>query len=171
LKIALKRAAVGAKPRVSREELGRKVLSGLQNAGERRRRAKPVADGGEVARTAAVEAQARERPQEVGRVGQRAAQGLAHRRRLDQEIERIEPPVDGLGVGQRTREPLGEQARPGGRHREIDRRQQRALARAAQGPRELEIGASGGIDFEARSARPPRRGESAGRASNWVRLT
>jgi hypothetical protein len=62
LKIALKRAAVGAKPRVSREELGRKALSGLQNAGEGRRRGKPVADGGEVARTAAVEAQARERP-------------------------------------------------------------------------------------------------------------
>ena len=77
--------------------------------------------------------------------------------RLDQEIKRIEPPIDSLRVGQRTRQPLGEQASPCGGHGQVDRRQKRTVARAAQGPRELEVGAGRGIDFEARPARAPGR--------------
>ena len=135
------------------------------------RRREAVADGGKIARTAAVEAEARKSPQKVGRVRERPAQGVAHRRRLDQEIKRIEPPVDGLRIGQRARQPLGKQARAGGRHGQVDRRQERTFAGAAQGSRELEVGAGRRIDLEARPARAPGRGESAGRASNWVRLT
>ena len=58
--------------------------------------------------------------------------------------------------------PLGEQAGAGGRDGQVDRRQKRAVARAAQGSRELEIGAGRGIDLEARPARPPRRGRERG---------
>ena len=133
--------------------------------------ASPSRIGGEVARAAAVEAEARESAQKIGRVGQRAAQGVARGRRLDEEIERVEPEVDRGRVGQRTGQPLGEKAGPGGGHGQVDRRQERAFARAVQGSRELEVGAGGGINFEARPARAPRRGERAGRASIWVRLT
>ena len=126
------------------------------------RRGEAVADGGKVARTAAVEAQARKSPQKVGRVHERTAQGVAHRRRLDQEIKRIEPPVDGLRIGQRARQPLGEQARACRGYGQIDRRQQRSLARAAQGSRELEIGAGRRIDLEARPARAPGRRRERG---------
>ena len=93
---------------------------------------------------------------------QRPAQGVAHRRRLDQEFKRIEPPVDGLRIGQRARQPLGEQARPCRRHGQVDRRQERAVARAAQGSRELEVGAGRRIDFEARPARAPGRRRERG---------
>ena len=55
-----------------------------------------------------------------------------------------------------ARQPLGEQASPGGGHGQVDRRKKRALARAAQGSRELEIGAGRGIDFQARSPPAPR---------------
>ena len=137
-------------------------MRGLENAGQRRRGREAVADGGEVARAAAVEAQARKRPAEIGRVRERPAQGVAHRRRLDQELKRVEPPVDGLRIGQRAREPLGEQTRPGGGHGQVDRRQERAFARAAQGPRELEVGAGRRIDLEARPARAPRRRRERG---------
>ena len=130
---------------------------------ERRSRRDAVADRGEIARAAAVEAEARERAQEVGRARQFAPQRLARRRRLDQKIERAEPFVDRGGIGQRAREPLGEEPRAGRRHGEIDRRQERALARAAQGSGELEIGAGGGVDFEACAARAPGRGRE-GRA-------
>ena len=133
-KIALERAAVGAQPGVGREELGREIVSRLEQAPDRRRRGKAVPDRREVARAAAVEAEARQRAHEIGRMRERARSVSRSARRLDEEIERIEPPVDGLGVGQRTRQALGKQARAGGRHGSIDRRQQRALARAAQGP-------------------------------------
>ena len=113
--IALERAAVGAQPGVSGEELGREIVGRLEQAPDRRRRGKAVADRREVARAAAVEAETRERAQEIGRMRERASERLAHGRRLDQEIERIESPVDGLGVGQRTRQALGKQASAGGR--------------------------------------------------------
>ena len=169
--IARELRAIGAQPRVGAEELGREILSGLENAGQSRRRGEAVADRGKVARTAAVEAQARESPQKIGRVRERPTQGVAHRRRLDQEIKRVEPPVDGLRIGQRARQPLGEQARAGRGHGQVDRRQERAIARAAQGSGKFEVRAGGRIDFEARPAPAPGRGERAGRASNWVRLT
>ena len=51
--------------------------------------ASPSRIGGEVARAAAVEAEARESAQKIRRVGQRAAQGVARGRRLDEEIERV----------------------------------------------------------------------------------
>ena len=90
-------------------------------------------------------------------MGQRAAQGVARGRRLDEEIERVEPEVDRGRVGQRTGQPLGEQAGPGGGHGQVERRQERAFTCAVQGSRELEVGAGGGINFEARPARAPRR--------------
>ena len=129
----------------------------MQNARERDRRREAVADGGQVARASAIEAQARQRAQEVGRAGKLAAQRIPRRRGLDQERERIEPFVDRGRVGQRAGEALGHQAGAGGRDGEVDGRQQRSLARAAERARELEVGAGRRIDLEARAARPSGR--------------
>ena len=93
---------------------------------------------------------------------ERPAQGLAQRGGFDQEIERIEPAIDGLGVGQRACEPFGDKARPRRGHGEVDRRQERALPRAAESPGQLQIGAGGEVDFEARPARPSCRGRERG---------
>src|SRR5579863_3892541 len=60
--ITLKLAAICAEARVGAAQLGRKIRRALENAGQSRRGGEPVANGGEVARPAAVEAQARERP-------------------------------------------------------------------------------------------------------------
>ena len=87
---------------------------------------------------------------------ERPAQGVAHRRGLDQELKRVEPPIDSLRVSQRIGEPLGEQASPCGGHSQVDCRQKRTIARPAQGPSELEVRAGRGIDFEARPPRAPR---------------
>ena len=78
----------------------------------------------------------------------------ASRRRvcLDEEVERIEPIVDRLRIGQRAREPLGEKPRAGRRRREVDGGKKRAVARAAQGFGQFEIGAGRGIDLERRAA-------------------
>ncbi len=61
------------------------------------------------------------------------------------------------GLGQRAREPLGEEARPGRGDGQIDGREQGAVAHAAERPRQLEIGAGRRIDLEASAPRPPRR--------------
>ena len=78
--------------------------------------------------------------------------------RLDEKVERIEPLVDRIRVGQRAREPLGEQPRAGGRHGEVDRREQRAFARAARASgSSSRLARVAAIDLEARAARAPRR--------------
>ena len=156
VEIALEPGAIGSEPRIGAQEFERELLRGLENAGQRRRGGEAVANGGEVARAAAVEAQAGESPQKVGRMHERPAQGVAHRRGLDQELKRVEPPIDSLRVSQRIGEPLGEQASPCGGHSQVDCRQKRTIARPAQGPSELEVRAGRGIDFEARPPRAPR---------------
>ena len=89
VEIALEPGAIGSEPRIGAHEFERELLRGLENAGQRRRGGEAVANGGEVARAAAVEAQARESPQKVGRMHERPAQGVAHRRGLDQELKRV----------------------------------------------------------------------------------
>ena len=89
---------------------------------------------------------------------ERTAQGVAHRRTSTRKSSDGEAPVDSLRIGQRAGQPLGEQARARGRHRQVDRRQERAVARAALGSRKLEVGAGRRIDLEARPARAPGRG-------------
>ena len=60
--------------------------------------ASAVAQRGEIARAAAIEAEARQRAQEIRRRGEALAQGVAQARRLDEEGERVEPLVD-LALG------------------------------------------------------------------------
>ena len=62
------------------------------------------------------------------------------------------------GLASRSRD----EARSGGGHGEVDRREQRAVARPAQGSRQLEVGAGRGIDLEACAARAPRRRREGG---------
>ncbi len=155
--IPRKVGAIGAQPGVGAEQFGRQFLGGFENVRQRRRRGKPVANGGEVAGTAAIEAQARERPQKVGRMCECSPQGVAHRRCFDQEIERIKPSIDRFRIRQRARQPFREQACSWRSNGQVDCSQERALARAAQGSRELEVGAGRRIDFQARPARPPDR--------------
>ena len=53
-----------------------------------------VAQRGEIARAAAVDRQPRQRAQEIGRRGERLAQRVAQRRRLDEKGDGVEPFVD-----------------------------------------------------------------------------
>ena len=120
-------------------------------------RGQSVAQRGEIARAAAIEAEARQRAQEIRRRGEALAQGFAQRRRLDEEGQRVEPLVDLAGVGERARQALGEQARAGGRRGHVDRGDERARALARERAGEFEIGARRGVDFEPGAARAPRR--------------
>ena len=117
-----------------------------------RRRGESVANGSEIARAAAIEAESRQRAQEVRRAGQRPAQGVPQRVGLDQEVERVEPLVNRFRIGERAREPLGEEPRPRRGDGQVDRRQKRTVPRAGQRPGQLEIGARRGIDLEGRAA-------------------
>ena len=161
-KIALERAAIDAKrARRSRMSSGGRSSSDSRGCARALRRGEAVADRGEIARPAAVEAEARQRAQEIGRARERPPQSFARGRRPRRGSRA--PSSRSLiasRIGQRTREPLGEEPRAGRRHREVDRREKRAFARAAERPGELEIGAGRRIDFEG-----SRRGRAASAAT------
>ena len=70
-----------------------------------------VADGGKVARAAAVERQARERAREVGRRGERGADRLAAAGVGEHPGDGVEAAADDRRVGRGTGEPAGEEPR------------------------------------------------------------
>ena len=146
--VARQRLAVGFELRSGPREFGRQIVCAFEKAHDGVRRGDPVADRGEVARAAAVEAQARQRPQEIGRASELPSQRVPDRRRFDEPVERQEPLVDDVGVGQRSGEPLSEQARASRRDGEVDGRDERALPRAGERPGELQGRARRSVDLE-----------------------
>ena len=95
--------------------------------------------GGEVARPAAAEAQARQRPFEIGAALEQAAQLLARALLRDEVAHRVEARVDRAGVGERGRQALRQQ--PAARRGDgaVDDAEQAALAFAGQGAGELQV--------------------------------
>ena len=143
----------------------------LENAGERRRRGDAVADRGEIARAAAVEAQARTAREKVGRVqsARRNASriGAASTRKSSESSRRLTASGSVSGLASRSassRAPAGVTVRSIVASSEPSRaplsvRVSSRLARVAGSisrlvPRARRVG-----------------GDSAGLASNWVRLT
>ena len=111
-------------------ELGRQVRRRFENARDARppRRGRRESRRDRAGRRGRGSSRDSER-RKSGAPASAAAQRIAQRRRLDQEIERIEPLVDRVGIGERARQPLGEEPRAGGRRGQVDRRQERAVAR------------------------------------------
>ena len=114
-------------------------------------RQQAVADGGEVARAAAVQRQARQRALQVRRFLQMRAQIFAQARLAEQMRDRVLARGDRGDVGQGRRQPFAEQARAGAGHGAVDDGEQAALALAAEGAAELEVAAGGGVDFQDRA--------------------
>ncbi len=106
------------------------------------------ADGGEVARTAAIEGEA---GQGAGKVGYGLEFGAQPPRKqcvFGQEGHRIEPVVDGGGIGEGRRQPGGKQARTRRGDRQVDAVAERAGDLPTLGLGELEAHAGGSVDGE-----------------------
>ena len=139
--------AVGAAAGLQRAgDVGRHILERRQSAGEVGGRQHAVADGGEIARSAAVNGQASQRTRQIGRRLQPRARIGARRNVIDEACDTIEPPPDGLGIGERRRQSLRQQARAGRGDRAVDRVQQRAAPLARKRAHQFEIAAGGLVD-------------------------
>ena len=103
-------------------------------------------------------AEPRQRAQEIGR--RRQASRAARRATRGASTKNATASwrrADLVDVGERARQPLGDQPRAGGRLGQIDGGEHRAGALARKRARQLQIGARRGVDFQACSARPARR--------------
>ena len=118
----------------------------VQPAGDPPGGGETVADGGEIARAAAVEGEPRQRPGEVGRGGEVAAEPLSEPGVGEHEGDRVEAAGDEGGVGRGTGETAGEQPGAGAGDRAVDRRDQAAAPLAGEGRGELEIGPRRRVD-------------------------
>ena len=131
-------------------ELGGEVAALLQAGGKLGGSGDAVADGGKVAGAAARDNEPR---QGTGEIGCRL-EALAHlgaRRHVGHEkFDRIVPPADRGGVGQRSGEALGEKARARSRHGAVDGGEQRSAALARERAHELEIAACRLVDRKRR---------------------
>ncbi len=128
-----------------------KAFRNLPRHGERR------PDGGEIARSAALKRKTRERPREIGRAREPRPQRRAQRRPVDKMGDGVEPRADARGIGRGRGETLGQETGSRRRDAEIDDGQKRTLARARQGARQFEIGASRLVDVERRARAKARR--------------
>ena len=116
------------------------------------------AHGAEIARAPSPQSEPRQRAGKVGCCLQLLAQGLAEPGLIGEIGDGVEPRIQHLDVGQRTAETARKLARPGRRHRAIDRGEQAASTRALVRADQLEIGARRRVDDEqAASALFPRR--------------
>ena len=75
----------------------------------------------------------------------------------DEMADGIEPRVDRSRIGQRTRKPPLQLARPCARHRSVHRREQRRCFFPRGGAHEFEARTARGIDEETSTPRLPRR--------------
>lgn len=133
-----------------------------QHGAEPRGFAERVAQRGEIARAAAAEREALQRPRNVGAAPQRRAQVLAQPLGAEEELDRVEPVGDRARVGEGRREPLGEQPRSGPRDGPVDGGEEAAAALAGESLRQLEIAPCRGVDLHHGAGRSrrgvPRRG-------------
>ena len=118
------------------------------------------ADRREIARAAAAERQAGQRPADVGRFGQRRPAIPPQHRIVREQRYRIEPVTDRLRIGERRRQPLGQQPGAARRDGAVDRIDEAPLPLARQRAGDLEIGAARLVDQQmARRHAPSRRFE------------
>ena len=104
-----------------RQELGqRHQPGGEQNAADERGLAEPVLQGGEVARAAAPEAEARQRALDVGTAAQALAQRRPHISAVGHEFYGVEPRADRPGLSQRGGKLLREEPRSGSGQGAVD---------------------------------------------------
>ena len=123
-----------------------------------------VAHRGEVARTAAVEPEARQGAVEVGDLAQQIAQ-RAGEGRLDAPVERVETVGDHRELARRRRDPTLEQARAPRRHGAVDHREQRALPATIHRLGQFEVAAGGGGDLQQARDRVALRRAQQGQAA------
>ena len=134
-------SAISAGAVLERRQRARKVGGG-ENA---------VADGGEIARTAAADREPRQRAGEIGRRLQSRARVGARRGVVDKARDRVEPLRDRRRIGQRRREPLRQQPRAGRGHGAVDGIEQRAAPLAAERAHQFEVAARGLVDRHGRA--------------------
>jgi hypothetical protein len=120
-----------------------------------------VADGREVARAATTEREARQRALEIGHAPEALTQGVAQALVGDEGGDHVLAPGDDRGIGERGRQPSGQQTRAGAGARAVDGGEQRALALAREAAQQLEVAAGGGVDLEHRALRQAARGGEA----------
>ncbi len=117
-----------------------------------------VADGSQVPRAAAAQGQARQRAFDIRTAAQMLGQGVALARRIDEELDAVQAPLDVRHGGQRRRQPRGQKPGPGAGHGQVDDTEQAAAAFAGQGLGQLQIAPGRRVDLHHRAA-----GQLAGR--------
>ncbi len=124
--VVLQRAVRIHDPRAGRSEIlpGSRRFS--QRASDLARDPQSVADRGEIARAAAIEAQAQQRANEIRRCAQRRAQIRPQARFRCEIIDSVETLNDLARPRQGACQSLGEQAGAGGGHGQVDRGEQGA---------------------------------------------
>lgn len=143
--------------RVARFGQFRRELGAREERRYRRRGPHARLDGTEIARAAAAEREPRQGPRHVRRPAKRVANIRRKARLIGQHLDRIEPLVDPLRVGQGRHQPFGEQPGAPARHRAIERLEQAAVAGAGKRLGEFQIGAGRRIDEECRGGAFPFR--------------
>jgi len=125
--------------------LGRGRRQRVEAPGEIGGGSQPVAHRREIARPAAPHHQPGKRAGEIGR-GREPRAHVAAQDGIGEAFDRVEPPRDGVRIGERRGQPLGEEARARRRHGAVDGVDQRAAPLAGERAHELEIGAGRLVD-------------------------
>ena len=139
----------------------RLVQQGLEMAGGLQSRA----DGGQVARPPAAHRQARQGPHHVRPAPEAFADRRAQVALVDQVSHGLGAAGDGVRVGQRRGQALGQQPAAGAGHRAVDRAQEAALAAAGERLDQLEVAPGGGVDLQDSARGQPRGGRQARQAA------
>ena len=133
----------GQRLRRLRDYLRRVAVSEMR--GERPCLRQPGADGGEVARPAALQRQPIQSALYVGNAGKRSADPIAERA-IAEHLHPVQPPGDFARIGRGGGKPRGQQPRARAGDGAIDGGQKRSLAPARQRARQFQIAPRGGVD-------------------------
>ena len=131
--------------------------------------AQGIADRGEIAWSAALQSEARKGRARSGAAFKQSRRSPRKSRSSRRRCDGVEPAQDRRRDRSAARETLGEQTAAGGRHGQIDGRDQRAVAMARKRARQFEIGARRRIDLHMRIEARARRQTERGAAPRCVR--
>ena len=134
---------------------------GVERAAKLMGGGKPVPHGGEIARAAAAEREARQGAGDIGGGFEAHAEITPHVAGIQQPFDGVEAAVDGGGIGQGRGEAAAKLARARTRHRAVDDGEERACRVALKGADEFEIGAGRRVDRHGVGA-----GDTAGRGES-----
>ena len=116
-----------------------------------------VADGRQVARAAAAQGEARQRPFHVRAALQAIPDSAARRLTLDKELHHVQPARDGLRIGERSGEMGGQEPAAGAGRGAVDQIEQAVPPLAGQALDELQVAPGGGVDFHGGALLEPAR--------------